>query len=228
MKTTEKTLWGLALICLGCIIGLNALDLIDVDLFFDGWWTLFIIVPCFIGLFGNYDKKGNLIGLIFGVLLLINAQELITWRVLWGLMITIVLVTIGLSIIFGPILRDEAVKKIDELNKKFNDKENVVYSTTFGSDKIEFSKKEFTNCKANATFGEMILDLRNAKIKENAVLNANATFGSIKIITPKDVNIKVSSSSTFGEVNDKSIKDENSKNTLFINASAIFGEITII
>ncbi len=228
MKTTEKTLWGLALICLGCIIGLNAIDLIDVDLFFDGWWTLFIIIPCFIGLFGNNDKKGNLIGLIFGVLLLINAQGFITWRILWGLMITIILVAIGLSIIFGSVLRDEAVKKIDELNKKFNDKENGAYSTIFGSDKIEYPKEEFTNCKANATFGEMILDLRNAKIKENAVVNANAIFGSIKIITPKDVNIKVSSSSIFGEVNDKSIKNENSKNTLFINASATFGEVKII
>lgn len=228
MKTTEKTLWGVALITLGCIIGLNAVDLIDVDLFFDGWWTLFIIVPCFIGLFGNYDKKGNLIGLIFGVLLLINAQNIITWRILWGLMITVILITIGLSIIFGSVIRDEACKKIDELNKKFNDKENGVYSTTFASDKVEFSKQEFKGCKANATFGEMLLDLRGAKIKEDVVVNANATFGSIKIITPKDVNIKVNSSSTFGEVKDKSLKDEDSKITLFINASAIFGEINII
>jgi len=228
MKTTEKTLWGVALITLGSIIGLNALDIIDIDLFFDGWWTLFIIVPCFIGLFSNYYKKGNLIGLIFGILLLINAQDLITWRVLWGLMITVILITIGLSIIFGPILRDEAVEKIDELNKKFNDKENGVYSTVFASDKVELPKKEFTGCKANATFGEMFLDLRSAKIKENSVINANAVFGSVKIVTPKDVNIKVNSSSIFGEVKDKSIKDENSKNTISINASAIFGEITII
>ena len=35
----------------GVIFGLNALEITDINIFFDGWWTLFIIVPCFIGLF---------------------------------------------------------------------------------------------------------------------------------------------------------------------------------
>ena len=50
MKNLKSIIWGLVLITLGIIIGLNAFEIINVDIFFDGWWTLFIIVPCFIGI----------------------------------------------------------------------------------------------------------------------------------------------------------------------------------
>ena len=49
MKKIEEILWGVFFIAIGIIIGLNALGITDINIFFDGWWTLFIIVPCFIG-----------------------------------------------------------------------------------------------------------------------------------------------------------------------------------
>ena len=56
MKNYTRMLWGLILIALGVIIGGNALNLFDIDIFFAGWWTLFIIIPFFIGLFKNEDR----------------------------------------------------------------------------------------------------------------------------------------------------------------------------
>ena len=49
------------------VLGINALSIAYIDIFFDGWWTLFIIIPCFIGLFNDRDRTGNLIGLVVGV-----------------------------------------------------------------------------------------------------------------------------------------------------------------
>jgi len=45
------------------MIGLNALNITDINFFFTGWWTLFIIIPSLIGLFNDkdQDKTGNLI-----------------------------------------------------------------------------------------------------------------------------------------------------------------------
>ena len=45
MKKFSQILWGLAFIALGIILILNVTQVTDIDLFFDGWWTLFIIVP---------------------------------------------------------------------------------------------------------------------------------------------------------------------------------------
>ena len=71
MKKLSKILWGIALIVIGGIFALNAFGVTDIQLFFDGWWTLFIIVPCCIGIFSEREKTGNIIGLLIGVFLLL-------------------------------------------------------------------------------------------------------------------------------------------------------------
>ena len=47
MKKFGSLLWGLVFIAVGIIVGLNSFKVTNIDLFFNGWWTLFIIVPCF-------------------------------------------------------------------------------------------------------------------------------------------------------------------------------------
>ena len=71
MSKTSKILWGLVVIVLGVIYGLNALDIARINIFFDGWWTLFIIVPCAVGLFREKEKLGNIIGIAVGAALLL-------------------------------------------------------------------------------------------------------------------------------------------------------------
>ena len=78
----SNLLWGLFLIALGTIFGLNALEITNIDIFFDGWWTLFIIVPCFIDLFNDNDKTGDIIGLIVGVSLLLACQDYIDFSLI--------------------------------------------------------------------------------------------------------------------------------------------------
>ena len=110
MNKISNSLWGLVLILLGLIIGLNALDITDINIFFDGWWTLFIIVPCFIGLFKNESKTGNIIGLIIGILLLLGSQNIINFALIWKLIVPIILIIIGLSFIF----KDAFNKKVKQ------------------------------------------------------------------------------------------------------------------
>lgn len=45
MKNVRNVLWGIVLIAVGVIIALHAFGVADINIFFDGWWTLFIIVP---------------------------------------------------------------------------------------------------------------------------------------------------------------------------------------
>ncbi len=61
MKNFGNILWGIVLIIIGLIVGGNALGITNIDIFFDGWWTLFIIIPCFIGLFKERGEAGNII-----------------------------------------------------------------------------------------------------------------------------------------------------------------------
>lgn len=56
MKRVSGILWGIVLAAVGVIIALSGLGIITLNLFFEGWWTLFIIIPCLIGLITDSDK----------------------------------------------------------------------------------------------------------------------------------------------------------------------------
>lgn len=224
MNKVSNYLWGLVLILIGIIWGLNALELTNIDIFFDGWWTLFIIVPCFIGLFSDKDKNSNLIGLVIGICLLLGCQDIISFNLIWKLMVPVVLVMIGLSFIFKDAFNNKIKKEIKKLNKN-GDKE---YSATFGEQNVEFSNEKFDGCSLNSIFGSIKVDLRDAIIDEDTVIDASAIFGGITIYAPNNINIKISSTSIFGSVSDerkKKTKDAN--NTIYINSTIMFGGIEI-
>ena len=87
MKKAKSILWGLVLAAVGVLLGLRALDIVDFSIFFDGWWTLFLIVPCAIGLVTDRDKTGNLVGLAIGVFLLLACQDVVGFDKLWKLLV---------------------------------------------------------------------------------------------------------------------------------------------
>jgi len=103
MKNSKTTniIVGLIFLSLGIILFGNNLKLWDINLFFDGWWTLFIIVPSVISLFRSGNKISSLTSITIGVLLLLACQDIITWSLIWKLILPIIFVSIGLSIIFG-------------------------------------------------------------------------------------------------------------------------------
>ena len=83
MKKSSKIIWGVALILIGGIFALKAFGVIDIDIFFDGWWTLFIIIPSFVGIFNDREKTGNIIGLLIGVFLLLCSQDILGFDMLY-------------------------------------------------------------------------------------------------------------------------------------------------
>ena len=51
MKKANGLIVGVIFILVGLLYGCSALGIFEFSVFFPGWWTLFIIVPCFIDLF---------------------------------------------------------------------------------------------------------------------------------------------------------------------------------
>jgi predicted membrane protein len=225
MNNIKNILWGIILVIIGVIIGLNTMGITNIDIFFDGWWTLVIIVPCFIGLFTNKDKTGNIIGLLVGVILLLGMQNIIDFNLIWKLLLPSIIVIIGLSLIFKNTFNSKINNEIKKLNNK-NTKDNE-YCATFSGQRIDFPNEEFKGATLNSVFGSITCDLREAKIKEDVVINASSVFGGIDIIVPDDVNIKIKSNSIFGGVNNKKKNNEDKKYTIYVNASCLFGGVDI-
>lgn len=224
MNKISNLLWGLVFIIIGVVFGLNSLNITDINIFFDGWWTLFIIIPCFIGLFKEEDKSGNLIGIIIGLSLLLGCLDIVEFDLIWKLLVPAILVMVGLSFIFKDFLNSKVKKEISKLNKT-NDKE---YCATFSSQNLDFDSEEFCGCSLSAVFGGIKCNLKEAIINEDVVLNATSIFGGITIYVPENVNVKISSTSIFGGVSDeRKKKTKDAEKTIYINVTSMFGGVEI-
>lgn len=224
MNKMSNLLWGILLIVIGVIFGLNALDITDINVFFDGWWTLFIIVPSFINLFKEEEKTGNIIGIIIGVCLLLACQDVITFEIIWKLAIPFILVMIGLSFIFKDTINNKVKQEIKKLNKNTDNE----YFAAFGGQTVDFKDEKFDGCSLNAIFGGVKCDLKDAVIEDNAVINASSIFGGITIYVPNDVKVKVTSTPIFGGVSDeRKKKNKDADKTIYINATCLFGGVEI-
>lgn len=229
MKQLKPIIWGIAIIALGIIFGGNAIGLFDINIFFDGWWTLFIIVPAAISFITDKEKLSNLVVIGIGVILLLAAQDVFSYDIAWKIILAVVLIAIGLGIVIRSTLHSNNDK---EINKKIHDIENdkTMDSQTavFSGNDRTYNNETFQGSNLLAIFGGIDLDLRNAKFEKDTVIKAFCAFGGIDITIPEDIQIKIKSGFIFGGIDDKR-KDTTtkSKHTIYINAAGAFGGITV-
>ena len=219
MKNCKNIILGIILIVVGVWFGLYATGVVKVNLLFDGWWTLFIIVPSFLGLFDEDGRTGSLIGLFVGVLLLLSCQDVLNFDIVLKLIVPCVLIVTGLSFIFKGKIKTKNIENVKTVG-------GTNYNATFSGQNLDFSKEEFTGTKLDAVFGGIKCDLRNAIINDDIVIEASAIFGGITILVPKDVNVKITSTSIFGGVDGKSKMDKPGK-TIYVNATCLFGGVEV-
>ena len=227
MKNFGNVLWGIVFIIIGLIIGANALGIADINIFFDGWWTLFIILPCFIGLFKEREKTGNLIGLLIGIVLLLCCQNVLKFDMVWKLALPTILVIIGISFIFKDTFNHKISKEIKKLNQ--NRTKDGEYCATFSEQNVNFDGEKLEGADLTAVFGSVKCDETKAIIENDVVINASSIFGGIEIHVPENAIVKIKSSSIFGGVSEKrkNIVENNEAHTIYINATCIFGGVDI-
>ncbi len=226
MKNSRSAIWGLVLLAVGVIFALNALGLTQIDVFFTGWWTLFIIVPCGIGLITGRDRTGNLIGLLIGVFLLLCVRDVIQFAQVKKLILPAILIFIGIKMLLRGFFGGKTEKAIRQIESNGQPVHNCF--SAFSSNKVDFDGQTFRGGELNAVFGGIQYDLRNALIPADCVIKATAIFGGIDIFLPEDVHVKMVSNSIFGGVSNhrKSLQKENAV-TVYIEGSGIFGGVEI-
>lgn len=216
-------LWGAFFLLAGLFIGLKAFDIVDLDYILKGWWTLFIIVPALGSMIQNGIKTGNLIALTIGTLLFLASRDIVSGATISKLIVPIVFVGIGISMMFRENF-NEKIKNIRNLNKDGK----VEYSAIFGGQEIVANNEKFIGANINAIFGGIDVNLKNAVIDEDVVINVTSIFGGVDIVVPNDVIVKVSSTPIFGGVSNKAMnsKDTNS-HTIYVNCVCMFGGVEI-
>ena len=220
----RSVLWGIFFIVIGALFALNALEITDIDIFFDGWWTLFIIIPSVIGLFTEKDKTDNLIGVAIGVFLLLCSRDILSFSMLWKLLVPAIIMIIGLKMIFSALFGNKA----NQILKQLKENGNVPRSghATFSGCTLNYQNQVFEGAELSAVFGGVKCDLREAVIEKDCAIEVSAIFGGIDILVPKHINVKVNSTCIFGGISNKT-KPNADAPTLYITGTCMFGGVDI-
>ncbi|MGI5984236.1 MAG: LiaF transmembrane domain-containing protein [Oscillospiraceae bacterium] len=220
-KSTLSIILGLIIILFGIFFGGQAIGYWEeYEVSFDGWWTLFIIIPCVISVFNSGLNMFNSIGTGVGVLLLLSEQYILKDDIGYKLIVPYVLIVFGLSLIFRKSIRI----KNESTNGIFAGSKGENYFAVFGGNTPQFNGVDFRGANAYAVFGGVELKLQNAIIRRDCVINAYSIFGGTDIVLPKNVRVIVNSTPIFGGVENSFISEAaDNAPTVLIRALSVFG-----
>lgn len=227
MKKLFAVVLGAILVACGVLAVLSAMGIGDISVSFDGWWTLFIIVP---GVYGIITSKEKILDLAFtalGVYLLLAARGIIEYKMLWELLAPTVVILLGLKLIVKAFKKDTKIPL--ENNQNTYNQNNVKYKDEgvafFSGKNFDGFGKEIGNTKIGAVFGGVKCSLIGGHFTDNSCLNVMCIFGGADIIVPEDVDVVINTFCLFGGVSDKrNINNNVVKNgRLTVNGFCMFG-----
>lgn len=203
-KKVSGIIIGMLFILAGVIYVGDILNLWDFRVFFDGWWTLFIIIPCFINMINESFKLSNLIGLGIGTLLLLHEQGFKTWKFIFPS----VLVLIGLYIIYNSIFqKDKKENFVDAKFEKSGNQKSNKYFAIFSGNEPSFTNIKVSDLTAVAIMGGVELNLKNAIIDEDITIDCTCILGGIDIMMPSNVRVELSGLPVLGGIENKFISN---------------------
>lgn len=192
----------------------------DFTIFFDGWWTLFIIIPCFSGLFGkNGDKVGYLIGLAIGLFFLLSAQNVLLTDKLWAIFLAVLFVIIGACLIF-PKKRvpDAGTDNAD----RFDREDRVVADASYTECECDGAQNA-----AGDENGQCFDEAAEADLGPGERISSVAVFSGKDICINRTVFAGGTVTAVFGGI-DLNLKNAIIREDVTIEAKAVFGGIDIL
>ena len=243
-RNYSKLLWGLVVLAVGVIFTGNVLHLWYIDIFFPGWWTLFLIIPGVALILRDGFNVGSVLLVVVGLILLVDSWNVFDTRIFWRLILPVGIVAIGISLIVS-FFKGENTKEKVTINYSHNDSEensNHKYNSNskYDSDQyanysVVFSSSEFKNIssdlkqvKVEAVFAGVTLDLREATFNNDVIIDISTVFGGIDIYVPENVRVEViSSTPIIGGFSSRKNKDMADMPKVKIKYVAIFGGIDI-
>ncbi len=221
-KNIGNILWGLLFIGIGVGLIGNIFEIWDYKIFFDGWWTLFIIVPAVISMIQGGIKTSNLIMLAIGGVLLLDRQEIIPDGMLFKFAAPVVLIIIGLTIISKIFYKDTGRGCF--INTQTKSEDNPDYVAVFSGNSVKNVSTDFQGGSATAVFGGNDIDLSDVVINRDVTFTVTSIFGGNDIIAPKNARVEMSGVPIFGGNENKAVSSQSpDANTITFVCTSIFG-----
>ena len=215
-NTVFRIFFGLSIVVIGAIVLLQNLKIIDFQHWSELWgslWALLLVVAGATVMAGRQKVWGALLmaaGLATA-LWTFHVVDVDLWDVFWP----ILLVVGGILVLFPSLKRGRP--------RRSGPAEPV--TTVFSGHEQKISG-DYEGSSITAVFGGAELDLRQAQIKDGAVIEVFALFGGVNIIVPSDVVVENQITSILGGVDDKTSPVAAEK-TLYLRGQCMLGGVGV-
>lgn len=230
---TALLLIGLATLLLLCAFGV----ITSADIFFDGWWVIFIVIPMLYGAVNSLftkDIAGIISSVVFSgdVIFFFIAKFVMKWE--WGKTLAVfgavLLISIALKVIFSPFTHKKK-KSADGgsgMSFSYNSDGSGDGDVKFGEKEFSYAGQNFTGTELNVAFGASKLDLSTANIVSGAEIKLDVSFGGAEIIIPDGIYVENRCSAFCGGVSVKqTAAPDAGAPTVILTGKCSFGGIEV-
>ena len=221
-----RAFFGIVIAALGGVLLLRNLEIIKFDSWNVFWGTVWAAGLVLAGLTTIISSR-KLLTRAWGLLLMaagvsigLNAYGIIDvsiWKLFWP----VVLIAVGLMMVFS--IGSGRRKRYEKSTSDSGDNEKI--AIFYGEESRV--KGDYTGGSATAVFGGVDLDLRQAKIKDGAVIDVFTFCGGVSINMPDDVIVKNEVRGILGGSEDKTVSKSSAKKTIYLRGECVLGGLEI-
>lgn len=227
---SSQVILGLLVVGLGVLFLLDNLDIFEFRHAI-GFWPLAFIVAGLVALFGNGPRSGNYVGAVLvgvGVLMILGRMGFlyVSWDTLWPL----ALIALGGLVLYrsvgpGRVGGVSLAKGPDGGTANADDVVDIV--AVLGGFERRVGSKDFRGGEITAIMGGCMLDLRDAGIVKEAVINVFTIWGGINIKVPPDWTVVLNGTPLMGGFTEKTATPPDGTRRLVIRGYAIMGGVEV-
>ena len=219
-----RAFFGVTIVALGGVLLLRNLEIIKFDswnVFWGTVWAAGLVLAGLVTIVSSRKLLTRAWGLLLmaaGVSIGLNAYGVIDvsiWKLFWP----VVLIAVGLMMVFS--IGSANRKRAEEPGTDDNEKVAIFYGEQ------SRVRGDYTGGSATAIFGGVDLDLRQANIKDGAIIDVFTFCGGININLPDDVIVKNEVRGVLGGSDDKTMSKPSAKKTIYLKGECVLGGLEI-
>ncbi|RPI04497.1 MAG: hypothetical protein EHM64_09710 [Ignavibacteriae bacterium] len=217
---------GLGIIILGVLFMLGNLDIIDPHDYIRFWPAILIVIGISY-LVQSQNGSGRVWGIILtfaGAAMLLDRLYFINFN-LWDYWPLILVFIGGMMIVKSTLIRRGIAAPPFTGSSDANDRINAI--AVVGGSKRSNSSQNFKGGELTAIMGGLEIDLRDASIKEEAVIDITAIMGGIEMRVPDDWIVIIEGFPFLGGFEDGTRPPKESTKRLVIKGTAVMGGVEI-
>lgn len=219
-----RAFFGVTIVALGGILLLRNLEIIKFDswnVFWGTVWAAGLVLAGLVTIVSSQRLLTRAWGLLLmaaGVSVGLNAYGIIDvsiWKLFWP----VVLIAVGLMMVFS--IGSANRKRAEKSGTDDNEKVAIFYGEQ------SRVRGDYTGGSLTAIFGGVDLDLRQANIKDGAIIDVFTFCGGININLPDDVIVKNEVRGVLGGSDDKTMSKPSAKKTIYLRGECVLGGLEI-